>query len=118
MASPVFLLCCAYFDAALNRRLYYRVFLFLQLILYSLALKGVLTSLKLRVSGGKVYRLLGAKDIGVTEDYHTAKMPPVNTGLLDGELAWRQHNGGHTDATNIKYFIEWADKFIYPSGKE
>ena len=24
-------------------------------------------------------------------------MPPVNTGLLDGELAWRQHDGGHED---------------------
>jgi hypothetical protein len=64
------------------------------------------------VDAGRVYRLLGAKDIGVSEDYHTAKMPPVNVGLLDGELAWRQHDGGHTDAPNIKYFIQWADKFI------
>ena len=40
------------------------------------------------------------------------KMPAVNTGLLDGQLAWRQHDGGHTDAPNMKYFIEWADKFI------
>ena len=45
-------------------------------------------------------------------DYHTAKMPPVNEGLLDGQLAWRQHDGGHTDAPNMKYFIQWADKFI------
>src|SRR4051794_25107920 len=42
------------------------------------------------VAAEPVFRLLGAKDLGVTEDYHTAKMPPVNTGLLDGELAWRQ----------------------------
>ena len=68
------------------------------------------------VDAGKVYRLLGAKDIGVTEDYHTAKMPPVNTGLLDGELAWRQHDAGHTDAPNVKYFIPWADKFIHNPG--
>ena len=61
------------------------------------------------VDAGRVYRLLGAKDIGVTEDYHTAKMPDVNVGLLDGELAWRQHDGGHTDAPNMKYFIEWAE---------
>jgi len=66
------------------------------------------------VAAGAVYRLLGAKDIGVTEDYHTAKMPAVNVGLLDGELAWRQHDGGHTDAPNIKYFIQWANKFIQP----
>jgi len=39
-------------------------------------------------------------------------MPPVNSGLLNGELAWRQHDGGHTDAPNVKYFIAWADKFI------
>jgi lysophospholipase L1-like esterase len=55
---------------------------------------------------------LGAKALGVTEDYRTAKMPPVNTGLLDGQLAWRQHDAGHTDAPNWKYFIPWADKFL------
>jgi len=36
----------------------------------------------------------------------------VNTSLLDGELAWRQHDGGHEDTSNMKYFIAWADKFI------
>jgi lysophospholipase L1-like esterase len=64
------------------------------------------------VAAGSVFRLLGAKDLGVTGDYRTAKMPPVNTGLLDGQLAWRQHDGGHTDAPNWKYFIPWADKFL------
>jgi hypothetical protein len=42
----------------------------------------------------------------------TAKMPPINERDLDGYLAWRQHDGGHTDAPNMKYFIQWADKFI------
>ncbi|MBV9225145.1 MAG: hypothetical protein JOY85_14015, partial [Acidobacteriaceae bacterium] len=64
------------------------------------------------VAAGAVFRLLGAKDIGVNEDYHSAKMPPVNTGLLEGQLAWRQHDGGHTDAPNWKYFIPWADKYL------
>ena len=32
--------------------------------------------------------------------------------MLDGELAWRQHDGGHTDGPNWKYFIPWADKFL------
>ena len=64
------------------------------------------------VAAEPVFRLLGAKDLGVKEDYHTAKMPPVNVGLLDGQLAWRQHDGGHTDAPNWKYFIPWADKFL------
>ena len=64
------------------------------------------------VAAGPVFRLLGAKDIGEKEDYRTAEMPPVNTGLLDGELAWRQHDGGHEDRSNMKYFIAWANKFI------
>jgi lysophospholipase L1-like esterase len=64
------------------------------------------------VAAGSVFRLLGAKDLGVVEDYHTAKMSPVNTGLLDGQLAWRQHEAGHTNAPNWKYFIPWADKFF------
>ena len=64
------------------------------------------------VAAGGVFRLLGAQDLGVNEDYRNAKMPPVNTGLLDGQLAWRQHDAGHTDAPNWKYFISWADKFL------
>jgi hypothetical protein len=64
------------------------------------------------VAAGVAWKLVGAKDLGVGNDYHTAQMPPVNTGLLDGQLAWRQHDGGHTDAPNMKYFIEWADRFI------
>jgi hypothetical protein len=65
------------------------------------------------VASEPVFRLLGAKDLGVTADYHTAKMPGVNVGMLDGQLAWRQHDGGHTDAPNWKYFIPWADKFLH-----
>jgi hypothetical protein len=64
------------------------------------------------VAAGPVFRLLGARDLGIKQDYRTAKMPPVNTGLLEGELAWRQHDGGHEDRSNMKYFIEWAKKFI------
>jgi hypothetical protein len=64
------------------------------------------------VAAQPVFQLLGAKTLGVSSDYHTAKMPPVNVGLLDGQLAWRQDDGGHTDAPNVKYFIAWADKFM------
>lgn len=64
------------------------------------------------VDASRVFTLLGAKGLEVEGDYHSAKMPPVNQGLLGGQLAWRQHDGGHTDAPNMKYFIEWADKFI------
>jgi hypothetical protein len=64
------------------------------------------------VAAGPVFRLLGARDIGEKENYRTAKMPPVNTSLLDGELAWRQHDGGHEDRSNMKYFIAWASHFL------
>ena len=64
------------------------------------------------VAAGAVYKLLGAKDLGVSNDYMKEKMPPVNVGLLDGQLAWRQHDGGHTDAPNFKYFIPWANKML------
>ena len=64
------------------------------------------------VAAGPVFRLLGAKDLGIQGSYHDAPMPAVNTGLLDGQLAWRQHDAGHTDAPNWKYFIPWADQLI------
>ena len=64
------------------------------------------------VAAGVTFKLLGVKDLGVSNDYRTAERPAVNTGLLDGQLAWRQHDGGHTDAPNVKYFIQWADKFM------
>jgi len=65
------------------------------------------------VAAQPVFRLLGARDLGVSDNYHTEKMPAVNVGLLNGQLAWRQHDGGHTDAPNWKYFIPWADKFLH-----
>ena len=64
------------------------------------------------VAAGPVFRLLGARDIGEKENYRTAKMPPVNTGLLDGELAWRQHDGGHESRSNMKHFIAWASRLL------
>ena len=64
------------------------------------------------IAAGSVFKLLGVKDLGVSNDYLTEKMPPFNSGLLDGELAWRQHDGGHTDAPNFKYFIPWASKLL------
>lgn len=66
------------------------------------------------VAAGAVFKLLGARDLGVTNQYQTEKMPGVNISLTDGELAWRQHDGGHTDAPNIKHFIDWANKMFQP----
>ena len=62
------------------------------------------------VAAGPVFRLLGAKDLGRSDNYKTEKMPAVNVSMLEGQLAWRQHDGGHTDGPNWKYFIPWADR--------
>jgi hypothetical protein len=64
------------------------------------------------VAAGPVYRLLGKKDLGTPGNYLTDPMPPVNTALVDGDLAWRQHDGGHTDGPNWPAFLKWADKYI------
>jgi hypothetical protein len=64
------------------------------------------------IDASRVFTLLGAKGLDIQGDYHAAKMPPVNENHFEGQLAWRQHDGGHTDAPNMKYFIQWADKFI------
>jgi hypothetical protein len=64
------------------------------------------------IAAQPVFRLLGAKDLGRSDDYTTEKMPDVNVAILDGQLAWRQHDGGHTDGPNWKYFIPWADRFL------
>ena len=64
------------------------------------------------IAAQPAFRLLGAKDLGRSDDYMKEKMPPVNEGLLDGHLAWRQHDGGHTDLPNMVHFIEWADKLF------
>jgi len=64
------------------------------------------------VAAGPVFRLLGKRDLGTPGNYLTDPMPPVNTALLDGELAWRQHDGGHTDGPNWPAFLKWADKYI------
>ncbi|MBX3745429.1 MAG: acetylxylan esterase [Verrucomicrobiae bacterium] len=64
------------------------------------------------VAAGPVFRLLGVRDLGVSAPYLTATKPPVNTGLLDGELAWRQHDGGHEDRSNMKHFLAWAGRML------
>jgi hypothetical protein len=62
------------------------------------------------IAAQPAFRLLGAKDLGRSDDYRREQMPPVNASLLEGRLAWRQHDGGHTDAPNWKYFIPWANR--------
>ena len=64
------------------------------------------------IAAGEAFKLLGAKDLGRSNDYRNEPMPAVNEDVLEGELAWRQHDGGHTDAPNMKHFIKWATEKI------
>jgi hypothetical protein len=67
------------------------------------------------VLAGPAYKLLGKKDFGTPGDYLTDPMPAVNT-LIGGELAWRQHDGGHTNIPNFPAFFEWAGRYISSPG--
>jgi hypothetical protein len=56
------------------------------------------------VAASPVWDLLGAKGLGTTT------FPPMGTFLDSGDVAFRQHQYGHTPAPNWPYFIEFADK--------
>jgi hypothetical protein len=58
------------------------------------------------VAAGPVYKLLGKKDLGSTE------FPPQETALVDGEIAFRQHSGGHTTGPNWPTFLTFAERYI------
>jgi hypothetical protein len=58
------------------------------------------------VAAGPVFRLLGKKDLGTTE------YPAVDAALIDGDLAWRQHSGGHTVVPNWPTFLTFAGRYI------
>lgn len=57
-------------------------------------------------SAGPVYKLVGKKDMGTNE------FPKVETGLLDGEVAFRQHASGHTPAPNWPTFLDFAARYF------
>ena len=59
-------------------------------------------------AAGPVYELLGKKGLGTTH------FPPIETGLLDGEVAYRQHSGGHTDGPNWPVFLDFAARYFVP----
>ena len=58
------------------------------------------------VAAGPVFRLLGKKDLG------TSEYPEVETPIIAGELAYRQHKGGHTTGPNWPTFLAFADRYI------
>jgi hypothetical protein len=63
------------------------------------------------VGAGPVYKLLGKRDLGTTE------FPPMETALIDGDIAFRQHSGGHTTGPNWPTFLTFADRYIKAPAK-
>jgi hypothetical protein len=60
------------------------------------------------VAAGPVYRLLGKRALD------TAEFPPIETPLTAGELAYRQHAGGHTSYPNWPTFLDFAARYFEP----
>jgi hypothetical protein len=58
------------------------------------------------VSAGSVYKLLGKKDLG------TSQFPAIETTLIDGDIAFRQHSAGHTPAPNWPTFLTFAGRYL------
>jgi hypothetical protein len=58
------------------------------------------------VAAGPVYELLGAKGLA------TATFPPLGTPLISGDIAFRQHHGGHTDLPNWPTFLKFASRYL------
>jgi hypothetical protein len=74
-----------------------------------------------------VWKLLGKKPLSNTKlglvfdnvpDVNAvrAKMPPPLTPLIDGDIAFRQHDQGHTDGPNWSTFIEFAGRYFKSPG--
>ncbi len=57
-------------------------------------------------AAGPVYKLLGKKDLGATE------FPKLETGFLDGDIAFRQHKEGHVMAPNWIFFLDFAANYF------
>jgi hypothetical protein len=58
------------------------------------------------VHAGPVYKLLGKRGLP------TSEFPAITTNLDSGDIAFRQHEGGHTVGPNWPYFIEWAKRYF------
>jgi hypothetical protein len=58
------------------------------------------------VAASPVYRLLGKRALD------TREFPPIETPLTAGELAFRQHAGGHTSYPNWPTFLDFAQRYF------
>ena len=60
-----------------------------------------------QVAAGPVYRLLGKKDLGVSQ------LPPLDTPIVTGDLGWHYHTGPHAaTAADWQAFLTFVDKYF------
>ena len=57
------------------------------------------------VYASPVYRLLGKKGIIMTNE-----KPEVDKAYIDGDIGYRYHDGGHTDAPDWPAFFDFAQR--------
>lgn len=55
-----------------------------------------------------VHTLLRKKDLGTNES------PPIDTALIDGDIGFRQHTGGHTPEPTWPTFLTFASRYLAP----
>jgi (4-O-methyl)-D-glucuronate---lignin esterase len=60
------------------------------------------------IAAGPVYTLLGKKDLATTD------FPLMETPLIDGDIAFRQHAAGHTTGPNWPTFLQFASRYFPP----
>jgi hypothetical protein len=60
------------------------------------------------VAAGPAWELLGKRPLA------TADFPPIGTPLTGGDLAYRQHAGGHTSGPNWPTFLDFAARYFEP----
>jgi hypothetical protein len=63
------------------------------------------------VAAGPVYQLLGKKGLS------TPDLPPAETAVIDGEIAFRQHRNGGSIAVNWPTFLQFADRYLKKAEK-
>ena len=57
------------------------------------------------VAAGPVYSLLGKKPLPVSEQ------PKIGESLIESDIAYRQHEGGHTIGPNWPYLLTWTERY-------
>jgi hypothetical protein len=58
------------------------------------------------VGAGPVYALLGRKGLSATD------FPAIDTAVVDGDIGFKQHTGGHTPEPTWPTFIAFAERYL------